>query len=158
MATKIIGDVELRRKLAQLKDLKSIVPALTAAADHVKGKIAQYPPDANAHRPQPFKTAKSRAFFFWALSKGMIEVPYRRGQSPGSQDHGQKWSVYSNKSGLKQIIGNNTSYGPLLQDPNQQTDYHKKTGWKDTDTVVDEEEETVLKMLKQAVDKILAGR
>ena len=158
MATKIIGDVELRRKLEKLKDLKSIVPALTEAAVHVKGKISRYPPDANAHRPQPFKTAKSRAFFFWALSKGMIEVPYRRGQSPGSQDHLQSWAIKGMMGGLKQVIGSDTSYGPLLQDPNQQTDYHKKTGWKDTDTVVDEEEETVLKFLKQSVDKILAGR
>jgi hypothetical protein len=88
----------------------------------------------------------------------MIEVPYRRGQSPGSQDHGQKWSVYSNKSGLKQFIGNNTSYGKYVQDPNDQTDFHKRRGWKDTDTVANEEEETVLKFLKQEVDKILAGR
>ena len=156
MATLIKGDAELRRKLAKLKDFSNLVPGLEAAAGHVKGKISKYP-SGNQHRPQPFKTEKSRRFFFWALRNGLIEVPYRRGQSPGSEDHGQSWTIKGMKAGLQQLIGSDTSYGPLLQAPGQQTSYHKETGWKTTDEVAQEEEEKVLDFVKRQVDKILAG-
>jgi len=156
MATTIKGDAELRRKLAKLKDLRPVVPYIEAAAVHVKGMISKYPPLANAHRPQPFKTEKSKRYFFWALKQGIIEVPYRRGQSPGSEDHGQSWTIKGMKQGLQQAIGSDTSYGPLLQDPQQQTAYHKETGWKDTDTVAKAEADDVLKEIKKGVDKILA--
>ena len=158
MATTIKGDAELKRKLAKLTDPRAIVPTLEAAAVHVKGKIAKYPSSGNAHRPQPFKTEKSKRYFFWALSQGIIEVPYRRGQSPGSEDHGQSWTIKGMKNGMRQVIGSDTRYGPLLQGPGQQASYHQATGWKDTDTVAKEEEDEVLQFLKRQVDKILRGQ
>ena len=156
MPTYIRGDVELRRKLAQLKDMKAIEPALKASAMYVKGKISKYPA-GNQHRPQEFVSDKQRRFFFWALKNGIIEVPYRRGQSPGSEDHGQSWTIQGMKGGLQQIIGSDTSYGPLLQDELLQTAYHRATGWKTTYTVMVEEEEEVLQFIKRAVDKLLRG-
>jgi hypothetical protein len=155
MATVITGGAELRRKLSKLKDFKSLVPTLQGAAVHVKGKISKYP-SGNQHRPQPFKTAKSRRFFFWALRQGIIEVPYRRGQSPGSEDHGQSWTVKGMKGGLKQVIGSDTSYGRLLQKAGSQTAYHKGTGWKTTDQVMREEEAYVLTQIQKKVDQLLA--
>jgi len=156
MPSRIVGDEELKRKLSKLTNLQEIVPVLKAAAVEVKGEITKYPPGSNAHRPQPFKTAKQRAYFFWALKQGIIEVPYRRGQSPGSEDHGQSWTVKGMKQGLQQVIGSDTSYGPLLQDPNRQAAYHAETGWKTTDDVIQEKEEEVLQKIKQQVDRILA--
>jgi hypothetical protein len=89
MATKIIGDVELRRKLAQLKDLKSIVPALNAAAVHVKGKIAQYPPSSEANVPGgPGSQWYQRG---WG-SKWMRMDETVNGRM-SSEDLGQKWTV-----------------------------------------------------------------
>jgi hypothetical protein len=125
-----------------------------AAARHVKGKVLVYP-TGEQHRPQPFKTDKSRRWFFWALRTGLIEVPYRRGQSPSSEDHQQSWTHRRNADGLKQTIGSDTTYGPLLQGPGQQTAYHKATGWKDIDTVAEEESDTVIEFIVRAVDKLL---
>lgn len=156
MATRIIGDEELRRKLKKLADMRSIVPSLEAAALHVKGKVSKYP-QGNQHRPQEFKTDKSRRFFFWALKAGVIEVPYRRGQSPGSEDHGQSWTIKGMKNGLQQIVGSDTSYGELLQSEAKQTSYHRQTGWRTVEDVTEQEEEKVLDFLKRAVDKLLAG-
>jgi len=155
MPTMITGDRELRRKLQKLADPTQIVPALKEGAQHIKSKIQKYP-DGNQHRPQPFKTAKQRRFFFWALRQGIIEVPYRRGQSPGSEDHQQSWTVKGMKGGLQQMIGSDTSYGPLLQDKQRQASYHRQTGWKTTDEIVEEEEEKVLNQIKKRVDEILA--
>ena len=156
MATRIIGDEELRRKLKKLADMRSLVPSMEEAALHVKGKVSKYP-QGNQHRPQEFKTDKSRRFFFWALKAGVIEVPYRRGQSPGSEDHGQSWTIKGMKNGLQQIVGSDTSYGELLQSEAKQTSYHRQTGWRTVEDVTEQEEEKVLDFLKRAVDKLLAG-
>ena len=155
MPTRIVGDKALRRKLSKLSNPRELAPTLGRLALDLKDEIAKYP-SGNQHRPQPFKTAKSRRFFFWALRQGIIEVPYRRGQSPGSEDHGQSWTVKGLKGGLQQVIGNDTSYGPLLQHPNKQASYHKQTGWKDTDEVAKEQEKEILKGIQRKIDSILA--
>jgi hypothetical protein len=118
----------------------------------VKGNISKYPSDANAHRPQPFKTEKSRRYFFWALREGIITVPYRR-----TMNLQHRWTVKGMKGGLQQIIGNNAAYGPMVQDPNEQTAYHQKTGWRTTDEVAREETENVLREIKKEVDRLLAS-
>ena len=153
--TRIIGDRELRRKLNKLTNPRELAPTIKAEAVELKGAISKYP-GGNQHRPQPFKTEKQRRFFFWALRNDIIEVPYRRGQSPGSEDHSQSWTVKGMKGGLQQVIGSDTSYGPLLQDADRQASYHKETGWKTTDEVIEEKEEQVLKAIQRKVDSILA--
>ena len=157
MPVTIKGDVELRRKLDKLANMQqSIAPSMEAAALYVKGEVSEYP-QGNQHRPQPFQTDKSRRFFFWALRNGVIEVPYRRGQSPGSEDHGQSWTIKGMNGGLKQVIGSDTSYGELLQSAAKQTAYHKSTGWRTVEDVVDKEADKVLEFIKKQVDKLLAG-
>lgn len=156
MVTKIVGDKALRMKIARLSNPAELVPTVEAVAVEVKGAISKYP-DGNQHRPQPFKSARQRAYFFWALKEGLIEVPYRRGQSPGSEDLGQSWTVKGMKGGLQQIIGNDTSYGQLVQGPDTQTAYHAETGWKTTDEVIEEKAEKALREIQKRVDQLLAG-
>lgn len=156
MPTTIKGDKELQAKFRKLSNPQELVPTLKAVAVDIKGAISKYP-EGNQHRPQPFKTAKQRAFFFWALANNVIEVPYRRGQSPGSEDLGPSWTVKGMKGGLQQVVGNDTSYGPLVQDPNMQTTYHQETGWQTTDDVIEEKEKEALREIQKAVDRILAG-
>lgn len=155
MASVIKGDKELMAKLAKLKDWSALSPTLTAMGVHIKGRISAYPM-GNQHRPQPFVSEKQRKYFFWALREGLIEVPYRRGQSPGSEDLAQSWWTKS-EGALKVLVGNDTSYGPLVQGPGTQTAYHQATGWKTTDDVVEEESEFVLNEIKKKVDQILAS-
>ena len=54
------------------------------------------------------------------------------------------------------MIGNNTSYGRLVQGPGSQTGYHAATGWKTTEQVADEERETVVEFLRQYIERLLA--
>jgi hypothetical protein len=53
---------------------------------------------------------------------------------------------------LTQVIGNNASYGPLVQGPDKQTSYHATTGWRTTEQVVETERETVVNYLRKAVE------
>ena len=142
------------RKCEKIGKLDVIKAGLKEAGTHVKGKLgpSNYPP--RKYLPQPFKTDKSRRFFFAALKDGRIQVPYRRGQSPGSEDLGQKWTVKARKGGLQVVVGNNVSYGPLVQGP-EQSGYMKAIGWKTTDQIAKEETAAVNKILAAAIEKAL---
>ena len=141
----ITGDAELRRKLAKLKDLRSVVPAVTEAAIYVKGQIAQYPsPTFRNMPPVPY----------YIRGRG-TQVSANRNLG-NSEDLGQKWTIKGMKGGLQQIIGNIVSYGPKVQGPNQQPLF-KQIGWKTTDEVMKNEDEKVLKQIKARVDIILRG-
>ena len=155
MTIRLEGAEALLRKITTLAQLKSMGAAVRAAAVLVRGKIAHYP--GEGHRPQPFKSDKSRRFFFWALKHGKIDVPYRRGASPGSKKLGQSWTIEGSNAGLTQTIGTNVSYARLVQGPELQTAYHKTTGWKTTHTVANEERKTVIDYLWQHLVKLVGA-
>ena len=142
------------RKLTAIGRLDAVKTGMKEAAEHVKGKLgpSNYPPQK--HLPQPFKTDKSRRFFFAALADGRINVPYRRGQKPQSEDLGQSWTIKARKGGLQWVVGNNVSYGPLVQG-DEQTGYMKAVGWKNTDQVAKAESAAVNKILAAAIEKAL---
>ena len=151
----IRGDKELMRKLSKLTDLRFLRPTMKTVGQHLKEKAKSYP-GGNQHRPQPFKTAKQRRFFFAALRRGDIEVPYRRGVSPGSENLSKRWHFKTDRGGTGVTLTNNASYAGLVMGPNEQTAYHAETGWKTTDQIAEEEQKTVLDTLKKAVDRELA--
>lgn len=141
----ITGDAELRRKLGKLKNFSGLIPTLSTAAVHVKGKIAKYP-EATFRNAPPVP--------FYIRGRGtQVSDSHNLGNS---EDLGQKWTVKGMKGGLQQIIGNNVSYGPRVQGTNQMSLF-KQIGWKTTDEVMDEEEKFVLDQIKKKVDQMLAG-
>jgi hypothetical protein len=82
------------------------------------------------------KAKRMRAGFFAKLKSGEIEVPYRRGASPGSEKLGARWAISTQNQGWRAVIGNNASYAKLVQDSAKQTGYHRGTGWITTNQVV----------------------
>jgi hypothetical protein len=76
----------LDRALAVLAfDTRGLVrDACLAAAVATQDIVSVYP--AARHGRQPFKTTAQRRAFFAKLRSGAIEVPYRRGTSPGSEN------------------------------------------------------------------------
>ena len=155
MPTTVSGLDPIIAKLEGLDDPSVFRRPMNQSVLHLHNKVAAYP-SGNQHRPQPFKTDKSRRYFFAALKRGEIEVPYRRGQSPMSETLGKKWTRRINQSDLSFIIGNNVSYGLYVQDRDNQAHIHKKIGWITIQDVVEQEEETVVRFVKAEVDKILA--
>lgn len=118
---------------------------------HLKSKIAKYP--ARSSRPQAqFWSKKQRQGFFYHLKKGDIEVPYRRGTSPNSERLGQRWIVEG--EGFGTVLHNRAGYAARVQGRNQ-TEYHKRTGWKDAETVISEERTAMGRIIYQEVQKDL---
>ena len=154
MATIIKGDAELRRKLAKITNPRAIVPGVKAAATHLRGMVTKYPPSTAANSPGgPGSRWYQRGWGSkWMRKDGSA------GGIQNSEDLGPSWTRRIEKEGLRFIIGNDTSYAKYVQGPDDQAKAMKRIGWKDTDTIAKEEEETVLNFVKAQVDKILRGQ
>lgn len=144
-AIEIEGLDKALRKIKSLEDMSAVSSALQAAAVHVKGKIAQYPPASEANLPKERGTWYERGY----------GTRWPGGGRRTSETLGRKWTIGSRNRGLTWIVGNNVSYGPYVQDEDKQAAFHKRRGWKTTQTVAKEEAETVNKFVKKEIDRIL---
>lgn len=145
-----IGRVDaLMRKLQGMQGFRT---GTKAAFVHLKSKIAKYPPRSS--RPQAHLwTKKQRQGFFYHLKNGDIEVPWRRGTSPGSERLGQRWMVEG--EGFNTKLHNRASYASRVQG-SYQTNYHKQTGWRRIDEVIREETPAMGRIISGEIKKDLA--
>jgi hypothetical protein len=97
------------------------------------------------------KAQRMRAGFFARLHAGEIEVPYRRGSSPGSKDLQNSWNVRTDNQGFRAIVGTGVSYARLVQDKAKQATYHKITGWPTTEDIVKEHKNEIIEKIQQAL-------
>lgn len=155
ISVRLEGDDELLRIAKELKSLKPLKLGLKRGGSFLKGRVAKYPPQRR--RPIQFASDTQRRHFFYLMRTKQIEVPYRRGISPGSERHGQSWTIKVERGGLKVVVGSDTSYGPLLQDPDEQTEYHKEGGWKDVGQVAKDAEDDINRIIKQTHDRVIHG-
>lgn len=151
VSVKIEGLEPLTRRLRKLHSMKPVRVGLGEAGEHVKSQLAKYPPRRYGPLPGGFKSDKQRRKVFALIREG--EIPYRRGQSKGSENLGQRWSV--RVSGMTAAVGNNASYGPLVQDRKQQAMYHKITGWTTIQDVAEQKGPEVVRIISKHIDKAL---
>jgi len=145
----------LERIVGKLNKVNAAIPAsIEAAAIYVKGKIDQAPPVRHGRMPM---TMKQRKWFLMALREGLIDVPWRRGISPLSQRLTQSWTTEMRDKGMTAVVGNDTSYGPFVQDKEKQSKYHADTGWKTVQEVAETESkkvsEIVIGLVRKALEK-----
>lgn len=158
---RIEGAEELIQRIDSIAKLNKVKAAITGAAVFLKGKMADAP--TVSRRPNPFlrgdsaRAQRMRAGFFYHLnhpeSSKHIEVPYRRGKSPGSEKLPQSWTVQSSLDGFKAWAGTSVSYAQLVQDSAKQTSYHRHTGWITTNQVVKLYGQQAINKIEQALQR-----
>ena len=153
----IKGLGNLEKKINSLAQMKAVKAALQNAGTHVKGEMARYPQRKHITIQQVggWASEKQRRWFFAALRSGEIDVPYRRGQSPGTEDLGQRWTVTTKDGGLTVVVGNNASYALYVQGDDKQSQMMKLIGWKTDKQVVEKEKDKMTGYLEKAIKKIL---
>lgn len=159
MATESVtfkGDEKVLNRLKKAGDNKRLRAAVTAAAIHVKGKVAIYPP-RKLGRAGNFVSARQKRQFAGMVQMGYRDFPYKRGISGRSERHGQSWTYTTASSGLSATVGSDTSYGKLLQSPKHQTEFHRAGGWKTIEEVMKEEQPKVLAFFKAELDRALSS-
>lgn len=144
-----IDTKEVERKL---NAIPSAVPdGILAGAIHIKGKVAEYPPQAHLTRTsvygKPFASEKQRRWFF---AVGIHQTPYSR-----TSTLAKRWTIAQTQGGWTAIIDNNTPYGHYVQGAGSQSLYHKAQGWKRTDEVAEQERENVINMIIQFIEKVI---
>ena len=78
---------------------------------------------AQSHKPQPFKTERSRRWFFWALNAGIITVPYQRtGRLANS------WRA-ERRGPSDWLLANSAEYASLVIGAGRQARYHEDNWW-----------------------------
>ena len=155
--TRLDGYDDLLRKLETLAQLRQVEAAVKAGAAHLAGKMKVYPARRRMTRKSvygsSFVSDRQRRYFFYALKKGLIQVPYRRGQSPGSRNLKQTWTSRVYNNGLTGEAGTNTPYAGYVQGEGIQSKYHAAAGWKTEATILAEESDTVLGFIHDAIEK-----
>ncbi len=130
--------------------------------------VAEYPPESEANRPPgPMVTRR------WTLKDGTVkekQAPagrwYERGSGTRyasghldatSEQLGRSWTSTLNATAdtWEGILGNDTSYGPEVQDQEQQARIHKQRGWKTVQSVIVEYQTRAIQVLQRAVDRAL---
>jgi len=131
---------------------KYMVYAGREAADEVLDTqgLREYPP--NGPKPAMQMTDKQRRGYFAKLNSGEIEVPYRRGQSPGSEKYGSQWYIAEKKYGVK--MGNRASYAGHLTS-NDQANYMAGLGWRKLWDVAKEKKDRIQSIFQAWVDKLI---
>ncbi len=138
-------------KMEQLLRADGFVRGLRAGALYLRGKLGTYPA-VSRRRVAQYLTPRQLRFLHAASRNGDIEIPYRRGLSPGSERMGLRWELSSGNGGLTQVIGNNTSYINLVQGDDQSA-YHRITGWQKIEDIVDNEEDNVFNIVNGEVNR-----
>lgn len=143
----------IEKLLARVKLIQDVIPAAVKAGGlHIKAQIAKAPPVRRGSMPM---TPKQRTWFLAALREGLIQVPYRRGANPLSERLEQSWTVAEADGGLSAIVGNDTSYGPFVQDRERQHSYHRETRWVTVQDVRESQEAVVRDMVASMIRKAI---
>ena len=124
---------DLQRLLSGKQIQNAMQAATKAAAAEGQDRIARYP---RPRRRKVVMTDKQRRGFFARLRSGEIEVPYRRGSSPGSETLGRRWHVRLSGA-VSHVLTNDASYAPLVHGADDQAAYHQGN-WKTDEGLADE--------------------
>ena len=156
----------------QIEGLKELIAALdrfpqevqqgmqtgmSGGTEIVREGLAKYPARRLGVKVT-FGSDRQRKGFFAKLHSGEIEVPYRRGMSPGSQRLGASWTKEVKTVGpaqIKGIVGTRASYAELVQGE-QQTGMHAGTGWPTVDQVLKEKRKQLEVFFGQVIQRVLA--
>lgn len=150
-------DLRELRKLLSPSDFRRVMrTGCVAAAQIAADAMKEYPPSpiGRPQFPDGFPTLAMQRGFFARLNSGEIEVPYRRGQSPGSQRLNTKWKVRPLR-GLAAEAINFTSYGVWVHGDEEQARYHKDTGHKTESSVVEDEIDDMALAFEKVIGKWL---
>jgi hypothetical protein len=144
---RINGLTPLLKKLETLEQMQGAKRGLAEAANLLHSKLATYPPVRT--QAQPFKTKKQRAYFFYALKKGLITVPYRR-----DGNLGKRWTVQGVGT-MRVVVGINRKGWAYVQG-GKQSKYHEGN-WLTVNQAAKDNRAAVLSIIKRRIAEASNG-
>ena len=157
MAIEISAEVEgldrLFKKLDRLAAHDVLRAPMEASMISLFNFMAEeYPGPPQRPYPQMLRTAKQRRYFFWALAKGIIKVPYVRS---GKLGQSWSWDVSTSADGLHGKVGTNYKSAPYVQSKARQARIHQGN-WQTDEDALREKKDEIIQRFRKAVREALA--
>jgi len=133
----ITGIDELMDKLGAVETIEILEDPMSRAVLRLQRRMATYP-------PQRTGSTYIRGYGF-------------PGKPATSEKLGQHWTtqVTQQQAGYEGRVGNNVSYGPLVQSSAFQTRAHKRTGWVTDEQVLNEEAPAIIRDFEKVIEDAL---
>lgn len=119
-----VDDVKVQSRLDELLSMKRVQGALLEASIYIKSRVRIYP-------PQPPQSTYRRKGASGGLASGWIQA------QPQAQ-------------GLNVFVANNIPYATYVQG-NKQAWWHKRTGWRNIDDVLEATASRAVKIVRNAI-------
>lgn len=147
----------LRRTREALRGEGSSASAFARAVEESKPDLDFYPPERNQSVPFEFPSDKSRRYFWYAVSRGLIRIPYRRTRRLAEAAELLVLKV----TGTSFLIAVNIDlakapYAPFVVGT-RQVPGHKTTGWSQLYTAVGDNIPGIVRPLEPAYNRELRG-
>lgn len=149
IAISVEDDVRIGQALLRVASPQVIGRANKRIAEYIKKRAETYPSQKKVTREQAygetFVSDKQRRFFFSALARGEIVVPYRR-----TDTFKRGWQVVP--FGVQDfIVINDVPYGGFLMGISTRANMAKLGGWKTLEGIVDKvaSDQAILIMLEE---------
>jgi len=164
------GLKELQKLLNSEQAIKNAKLALKSSGLHVKSVLNKYPSLNEANYSRGFNTVYSvrthKPMNTW-YERGFGPKRVRKdgsvtgrktsemlGRSVHAQDENQtSWKMKQSNQGLTQTIGSNASYAAYVMDADHQNRIHGARGWKTVQKVAKEQEDFIVKYIRDAIAK-----
>ena len=154
----IQGLEEIQRAMIKLAP-EAIDEGVDEANKYALNVLRTYPPKKYVSRRQAygvtFFSDRQRRYFFAALGRGEIQVPYRR-----TQQLSKGWKVVG--QGKSSFIANETPYASLVMGgPGEQSRHPAAIGWKSAENVIKERAAQLVEKfnvgVKRAIKRLRLG-
>lgn len=118
----------LLKRLGRARALDTLRGPMTRGLARLQRDLASYPPPSR--KPQPAKSRRQQIKQIMLAKEG--KIPYRR-----TGQLGRAWTavIDDGGDGLEGVVGNATSYGPLVQGDAEQAGYHRGVWQTDQDVL-----------------------
>lgn len=149
---------QLKADFARMSNPAQFRAVMLAAGLIVETAFKKYPTRNSPTRASvygsTFVSDKQRRFVMWAIRSGVIDIPYRRGQSGTSKNLQQSWSTRM-ISDTEVSIGTAVSYAPMVMDAERQSKYMAAVGWRSAQDIGVEVTPQVKAAIESGITKIL---
>ncbi len=149
MTVTIIGLEPVIAKLEGLGRPEVLRTPMVQATAHLQDVVVEYPRLTQANRPP------GRDGYRW-YERGFGTRTVTGRAYNTSERLGEAWTTKVSHDGREGSVGNDTTYGPYVQDAESQVSFHKTTGWKTIQDVVEKESDKIVGYFEEEYRRYLS--
>ena len=165
LTLKFKGLDEFNRKLEQMPGAinRGLASTIAGAVEMLRGGLAKYPRATEANQPRAWNSVYSRRtrrpnntwYERGYGSKWVVKSGEVRGRAT-SQTLGRSWTtqVKTLTNGIVGVVGTRASYARVVQDRDQQADYHAARGWPTAQGVLEEKTPKIRRLFEQMLARL----